>query len=212
MAAKFPAKGLFSPRPPEAKFSLANIVTYIRLALSLGFFITAIQTRDPLYNYIGLGIHWLGDVLDGWIARTFKQETLFGAEIDIIADRVEILFFFVIFLFFRPFLFLPVALYVIDFAFADFYLSYQFLKYGLISPNYFYKVDRRVFQLNYSPGGKFANSTVVTLWLIFLPRFWGVAAAMALLLIGIKIYSIRRLHKRSQADMYKRNSREDRKK
>jgi CDP-diacylglycerol--glycerol-3-phosphate 3-phosphatidyltransferase len=197
MKSRLLTKGPLAPRPPEAVHSLPNLITYIRLAVSLGFFIAAIQTGDILYNYIGLGVHWLGDVLDGFIARTFKQETIFGAEIDIIADRVEILFFFVIFLFFRPYLFLPVALYIIDFAFVDFYLSYQFLKYGLISPNYFYKVDKRVHLLNYSPGGKFCNSTVITLWLIFLPQFWGAAVGMAAVLIGVKIYSIRRLVRRN---------------
>ncbi len=198
MKSKVLTKGPLAPRPPESIHSLPNLITYIRLVVSLGFFITAIQTGDPLYNYIGLGVHWGGDVLDGFIARTFKQETIFGAEIDIIADRVEILFFFVIFLFFRPYLFLPVVLYIIDFAFIDFYLSYQFLKYGLISPNYFHKVDKGVHLLNYSPGGKFCNSTVITLWLIFLPHLWGAAAGMAAVLIGVKIYSIRRLTRINQ--------------
>jgi CDP-diacylglycerol---glycerol-3-phosphate 3-phosphatidyltransferase len=197
MKKAFLTKGFLSHRPPEAVHSLPNLITYIRLTVSMSFFITSIHTGNILYNYIGLGVHWLGDVLDGFIARTFKQETIFGAEIDIIADRVEVLFFFIIFLFFRPFLFLPVALYIIDFAFIDFYLSYQFLKYGLISPNYFYKIDKRVYLLNYSPGGKFCNSTVVTLWLIFLPQLWGAAAGMASILIAIKIYSICRLYRRN---------------
>jgi len=144
-------------------------------------------------NFIGLGIHWLGDLLDGICARKARQETILGAEIDIIADRVEVLFFYVNFLHFHPGLWLPAAIYILDFAFIDFYLSYQFLKYDIISPNYFYKVDPTIYAWNFSPAGKFANSTVVTLLLIFLPALWPAAAVFALGLIGVKGYSVRRL-------------------
>lgn len=186
---------MFKPKPPDSFLSVPNGITLLRLGASLSFFILAIQTGNELYNFIGLGVHWLGDFMDGFWARFFKQETILGAEIDIIADRVEVLFFYVIFLTFHPQLFLPVAVYVLDFAFVDFYLSYQFIKCGIISPNYFYKVDRRVYTLNYSPGGKFANSTVITLLLIFLPQLWLLTTVLAAVLVGVKVYSIRRLHK-----------------
>lgn len=191
---------LFKPKEPQNLYSEPNIITVLRLILSLSFFILAIQKRSPTYNFIGLGIHWLGDVLDGFYARRFKQETILGAEIDIIADRIETLFFYINFLFFRPNLFLPVAIYIIDFAFVDFYLSYQFLKYDIISPNYFYKVDQTVYNLNFSPVGKFCNSAVVTLLLIFLPQFHLVAAALASILIGVKAFSIHLLKKTGQSD------------
>lgn len=187
---------LFKPKSPECFYSEPNILTFLRFALSLFFFILAITKRSATYNFIGLGIHWLGDVLDGTYARKFKQETILGAEIDIIADRVETLFFYVNFLHFRPNLFLPAAVYLIDFAFIDFYLSYQFLKYDIISPNYFYKVDKTVYSLNFSPLGKLANSTVVTLILIFFPQAQILATFFALGLIGIKIFSIHLLYKK----------------
>lgn len=190
---------MFKPRDPHSVFSVPNAITLVRLGISLTFFVLAIQRMNPTYNFIGLGVHWFGDVLDGFYARTFKQETILGAEIDIIADRVEILFFYINFLFFNPHLYVPVVLYILDFAFVDFYLSYQFLKYDIISPNYFYKVDRKVHLLNYSPGGKFANSTVVTLLLIFLPTLQLLAALFALLLISVKTYSICLLNKKKLA-------------
>ena len=151
---------------------------------------------NPTYNFIGLGIHWLGDVSDGFYARRFKQETILGAEIDIIADRIETLFFYINFLFFRPHLFVPIVIYIINFAFIDFYLSYQFIKYDIISPNYFYKVDRTVHKLNYTRVAKFCNSTVVTLLLIFLPQFQVIAIVFASILIGVKIFSIYLLNKK----------------
>jgi len=190
---------MFKPRPPESVFSEPNIVTLVRLFASLVFFVLAAIRANPTLNFIGLGIHWLGDVLDGKWARLAKQETVLGAEIDIIADRVETLFFYVNFLRFQPALFLPVAVYLVDFAFIDFYLSYQFVKYGIISPNYFYQVDRTVYRLNFSPVGKFCNSTVVTLTLIFLPSLQLFALAFACALIVIKVYSIRRLFKLAES-------------
>jgi len=183
----------FGPRDPRGAYSEANLVTLLRLGGSLIFFVLAAVRGDPTANFIGLGIHWLGDVLDGALARKARQETILGAEIDIIADRVEVLFFIVNFIHFHPEVAVASAVYALDFAFVDFYLSYQFLKFDLISPNYFGRVDRRVYLLNYSPGGKFVNSTAVILLLIFLPARQAVAAVLACGLIAVKVYSIRRL-------------------
>jgi len=192
---------LFKPLAPERYYSEANFITYLRLVFSLFFFTLAILKANPLYNFIGFGIHWIGDFIDGFYARQFKQETIFGAELDVIADRLEIIFFYVNFLYFRPYLFLPVILYLIDYAFIDFYLSYQFIKYNIISPNYFYKVDKIIYLLNYSPGGKFSNSSVVTLLLIFLPQFHIVVSVIACILIGVKSYSIYRLSKINKEEL-----------
>jgi len=190
-AARGERLSLFGPLRPDAFASVPSLITLARLAGSLVFFVLAVLRQNPVFNYIGLGIHWLGDFSDGYYARLFRQETVLGAEIDIIADRVETLFFFLNFLHVRPWLFLPVTLYLIDFAFVDFYLSNQFRAFGLISPNYFYEVDRRVYRWNFSPAGKFANSTVVTLALIFLPAgWWWCPAILACILIGIKLCSI----------------------
>lgn len=187
---------MFKKKSPESIYSEPNLITLLRLGASLVFFTLALLEKNETYNFIGLGLHWLGDVTDGFVARKFHQETILGAEIDIIADRVEFLFFFINFLFFHPQLYLPVIVYLLDFAFIDFYLSYQFIKFDIISPNYFYKVDKQVYLLNYSPGGKFANSTIVPLILIFLPCWWWLALLWALGLIGIKLFSFHLLIKK----------------
>jgi CDP-diacylglycerol--glycerol-3-phosphate 3-phosphatidyltransferase len=186
----------FKPKDPQCFYSEPNIITLLRLFLSLAFFILAITKANPTYNFIGLGIHWSGDVLDGMYARKLKQETILGAEIDIISDRIETMFFHINYLFFHPQLFLPIAIYLINFAFFDYYLSYQFLKYDIISPNYFYKVDKTVYRLNFSLVGKFCNSTVITLILIFLPQLQIIAALFASILIGVKIFSIHLLNRK----------------
>lgn len=184
------ARRLFPPRNPASVFSEASLITLLRLSISMTFFVLAAIRENPAYNYIGLGVHWLGDVADGFCARRFKQETILGAEIDIIADRVDTLFFYVNLVHFRPEVALPASIYVLDFAFLDFYLSYQFIKYDIISPNYFYKVDKTVYDLNFCPAAKFCNSTVVTSLLIFLPALRAGAAVLACVLIGVKTYSI----------------------
>lgn len=182
--------GLFRPRDPDSVYSEANLITLFRVAASMTFFALAIIHQSPTYNYIGFGIHWVVDFIDGFCARTLKQETVVGAEIDLIADRLELICFYVIFLHFRPQLVLPAMLYLVDYAFVDFYLGYQFTKFDIISPNYFHKVNRTVYRLNFSPVGKFANSSVVTLTLIFLPGLWLWVSLYALGLIVVKSYSV----------------------
>lgn len=188
----------FKPKDPRCFYSEPNIITLLRLGLSLTFFVMAIVHRSLTYNFIGLVIHWTGDILDGFYARKFSQETILGAEIDIIADRLAMVFFYINYLFFKPFLFLPITIYLLNFVYFDFYLSYQFIKYDIISVNYFYKVDKTVYRLNFSPVGKFCNSAVVTLILIFLTQLKLLAVIFGVGLIGVKIYSISRLNMRSR--------------
>ena len=197
---------IFAPIPPESTFSIPNVITIIRFVGSLVFFMLAIVKMDLTYNYIGLVVHWIGDIIDGNWARFFKQETIVGAEIDVIADRIGFLFFYVLYLIFKPELALPVALFVINFAFIDFYLSYQFLKFDLISINYFYKVDQTVYKLNFNFLGKAANTVVITLTLIFFPQFWLFATVFAVGLIIVKSYSVYRLF---QLEPYKRKKPEE---
>ncbi|MDH7513771.1 MAG: CDP-alcohol phosphatidyltransferase family protein [Clostridiales bacterium] len=187
---------LFKRKDPGAIFSEPNILTLIRLFSSIPFFVLALSTQKEVYNFIGFGIHAVGDILDGVWARKFKQETILGAEIDIIADRVELLFFFVNFLFFHPHLYIPIVLFILNFAFIDFYLSYQFVKFDIISPNYFFKVDRRVYLLNFTRPAKFINSSLVALLLIFLPSLSWLATLSALSLIAVKSFSIHLLIKK----------------
>ncbi len=186
---------IFAPRAAESTFSIPNSMTLVRFGACLTFFILAIHKGNPVFNFVGLGIHWVGDTVDGLYARVFKQETVVGAEIDIIADRVEVLAFCLIFLGFNPHLYLPIVIYIIQFAFVDFYLSYQFTKYDIISPNYFYKIDQTVYRLNFTPAMKFCNGVVIPLLLIFLPQVQLVAALLAAVLIGTKSYSISLLRK-----------------
>jgi phosphatidylglycerophosphate synthase len=187
------------PKPPEALYSESNIITLVRVIVSLVLFALAAVKNRELLNYIGLACHCFGDMLDGFYSRTFKQETVLGAEIDIIADRLGFLFFFINFIHFHPALLLPVLVFILDFAFVDFYLSYQFLKYDIISINYFYKVDRKVYSLNFSPAAKTLNSSLVPAILFFLPGLWVLALVLAAGLVVLKLYSVSLLWKKGRA-------------
>ncbi len=188
-------RSVFGPRPPEAAVSLPNAITLLRLLGSLALFALAALRGREIYNFAGLAVHFVGDVLDGWTARTFRQETILGAKMDIVSDRVETLAFFANLLRFHPALTGPVLAYAFEFAVLDLYLSWQFRRFGLISINYFHRVDRPVYDWNFSPAGKAANSAVVPLSLVVVPAIWPAALTWTAGLAGVKIASIARLRR-----------------
>ena len=179
------------------KFSIPNIVTIIRLLLSICIMGYWFYDKDIKILYLWLFIHRFGDVLDGFLARNFWWETILGAEIDIIADRISTLFFYISLLYFYKniILRLIIFIYILNFWFIDFYLSYQFMKFPIISVNYFYKIDKTVYKLNFSKIWKFLNSGVVSLWIIFIWKYYTTLLIYTLILIWIKIHSITKLWK-----------------
>lgn len=144
----------------------ANLVTAIRLVAGLAIFAYAAVERDEIWNFIGLGVYWLLDVLDGFLARRFDQETRIGAQLDILADRVLVAFFYLNYVALYPHLMVPVAMFLFQFMGIDHFLSNQFMRWPLKSPNYFYLVDRTIWAWNWSPAGKLLNSAAVTAALV----------------------------------------------
>lgn len=74
-------------------FSIPNTLTFFRLLLMpmvvFSFFLP-VQWNHLLAGWLFL-VASLTDLLDGWIARYFKQETTFGAFLDPIADKVMVM-------------------------------------------------------------------------------------------------------------------------
>ncbi|MBA3391586.1 MAG: CDP-alcohol phosphatidyltransferase family protein [Deltaproteobacteria bacterium] len=140
----------------------ANIVTAIRLVAGMAIFAYAAVTRNETWNFIGLGVYWVLDVVDGALARLFDQETRLGAQFDILADRVLVAFFYLNYATLYPELMLPVAMFLFQFMGIDHYLSNQFMRWPIKSPNYFHLVDRTIWLWNWSSIGKLVNSAVVT--------------------------------------------------
>ncbi|MDQ3367897.1 MAG: CDP-alcohol phosphatidyltransferase family protein [Myxococcota bacterium] len=145
----------------------ANIVTGIRLVAGMAIFGYAAVTRNETWNFVGLGVYWVLDVVDGFLARAFDQETRLGAQFDILADRVLVAFFYLNYVMLYPHLMLPVAMFLFQFMGIDHFLSNQFMRWPIKSPNYFHLVDKTIWQWNWSPIGKLVNSAVVTGVLVF---------------------------------------------
>jgi CDP-diacylglycerol---glycerol-3-phosphate 3-phosphatidyltransferase len=196
---------LFSPVPLEAAsargsiarclsselLTWANLVTAARLVGGLAAFGAFYLASWEGWNFIGLAIYWAGDILDGWLARRLKQETLFGAQFDILADRMLICLFYLGYLTVHPIRAPAVLLFLFEFAVLDHYLSNQFMRWPIVSPNYFYLVDRQTWMWLWSTPAKALNTGLVTALLIALPSQWPAILA-TISLISVRLWCVRR--------------------
>lgn len=170
----------------------ANAVTAIRTVACCVMFAVAAADNSAAWNVAGLITFWLLDIADGWLARRLHQETRLGAQFDILADRLLVALFYMNHLSWHHDLILPIALFLVQFMLLDHYLSNQFLRFDLVSPNYFHRVDRIIWLLNWSAPAKLANTALVTTLLVAV-RAPGWATAATLALVAVKVYSLRRL-------------------
>jgi CDP-diacylglycerol--glycerol-3-phosphate 3-phosphatidyltransferase len=171
----------------------ANAVTLIRTVVGLALFTIAALEHSMAWNLAGLAVYWCLDGLDGRLARSLHQETRFGAQFDILSDRFLIAFFYLNYQALHPEAAVVIAPYLFEFMILDHYLSNQFMRWPILSPNYFYVVDRTIWRLNWSPPGKFFNSGMVTLLLLGTGSIWPVLPVLVAL-YGVKLYSAARLH------------------
>ena len=176
----------------EDLLTAANAITLLRTGVALILFSASVYLRDPMLNLAGLAVYWLGDVADGYLARRLDQETLFGAQWDILSDRLSVSFFYLNYLWFYPSLAPSIALFVLQFTVIDHYLSNQYLRWPIISPNYFHRVDQIVWRLNWSKLGKMGNTGLVTL-LLLATKSNVVVMPVVIVLIAIKLYSCGRV-------------------
>lgn len=177
----------------DTLWTWANLVTAIRTIGGLCIFLIASIMQNTVLNFIGLSTYWALDMLDGYLARALKQETRLGAQMDILSDRILIAFFYFNYLTWHPHLILPVLLFLFEFLCLDHYLSNQFLRYPLLSPNYFHKVDQIIWLLNWSKPAKLLNSGLVTIVIVSTQSFFAVLIIVVGLII-VKSYSCVRLH------------------
>ncbi len=157
-------------------FTIPNLITLVRMVLTtllIALCFESITRRDLALNYLTLGIlvFVAGDILDGFLARRLGQESISGAILDIIADRIYYPFYYFLLSVFFPEI-LPISvLFFISFNFLDLYLSLQFLRFNIPSINYFWKVDGSIYNYNFSPFGKFANSGILLILSILYSKF-----------------------------------------
>jgi hypothetical protein len=180
-------------RPERERFwTRPTVVTVIRTAGSLVAIVLAVRENSMGLLLTGLVIYWLGDILDGWLARRLDQETRIGAVADILCDRLSAGSFYAGLLWLDTSLAVPVSVYLVEFLVVDLTLSLAFLAWPLVSPNYFYLVDRRTWLLNWSPVGKSVNSAAFA-GILLLTHNTVAASGFAIALLGLKAVSLTRV-------------------
>jgi CDP-diacylglycerol---glycerol-3-phosphate 3-phosphatidyltransferase len=162
----------------------ATVITFVRTIISVLLAALAAQQESLTLLVAALVVYWVGDSLDGFVARVRGCETRIGAVLDILCDRFCAASFYLGLVWLQPDLALPVFLYLAEFMVIDCFLSIAFLAWPVRSPNYFYVIDRPIWAWNWSKPAKAVNSSLFAVLLLLTGAVWlGVAIACALLVL-----------------------------
>jgi phosphatidylglycerophosphate synthase len=171
--------------------TVPNLVTTVRTVAAIALGIAALLNISPALLVGAYATYWIGDVLDGWLARRLGQETRIGAVLDIISDRACMAVLAGAYLLLRPEAAAPMAVFLLQFMVLDCILSLAFLGWPIKSPNDFHLVDRLVYRLNWSPPAKALNTSAVVLAMLL--GWMALALAIAVALVVLKAWSARRV-------------------
>ena len=162
----------------------ATLVTGVRTVLSVTLAGVAAHERSLELLVTALVVYWLGDMLDGFVARVRGCETRIGATLDILCDRFCAAAFYIGLIWLEPQFTPAVLIYLAEFMVVDCFLSLAFLAWPVRSPNYFFVIDRPLWLWNWSKPGKAVNSSLFAVLLLVTGWVWvGVAIATALLVM-----------------------------
>jgi len=162
----------------------ATVITFVRTIISVVLAALAAQQESLTLLVAALVVYWVGDSLDGFVARIRGCETRIGAVLDILCDRFCAASFYLGLVWLQRDLALPVFLYLAEFMVIDCFLSIAFLAWPVRSPNYFYVIDRPIWAWNWSKPAKAVNSSLFAVLLLLTGAVWlGVAIACALLVL-----------------------------
>lgn len=179
------------PLPVGPFATVPNIVTVTRTVVAVLVGAIAVAAGDLTLLAVAYAVFWVGDIADGWSARRLGQETRAGAVFDIVCDRACTGMLCVGLVASVPEALPVVVVFVLSFMVLDSMLSLAFLCWPVLSPNYFHVIDRRVWQLNWSPLAKATNTAGVVGTLAL--ELYGVAFVVAVGVVGIKVWSARRV-------------------
>lgn len=171
-----------------------NAVTAIRTAGTVALWAVAVGSGDERWLLAALLCYWIGDMLDGLVARLSRSETRTGALLDVLADRLSVCLVVTTYVAAHPEAVLPAAVFLFQFVVLDAYLTLAFSRWSLLSPNYFALVDRTVHRWNWSPPAKAANTGAVVL-VVLLTGSMVAATALAIAVLAVKVGSTVRLTK-----------------
>lgn len=184
-----------SPRPSLERatggvgspLTVANAVTLARTALALVIGLAAVADQRPVLLAVAYVVYWLGDMADGWFARRLDQETRLGAVFDIVSDRACTAVLGAGLVAYAPEAAPAALVFLFSFLVLDTMLSLSFLCWPLLSPNYFARVDARVYVLNWSPVAKAVNTAGVIGALVL--GATAIALIIAIIVVVIKVWS-----------------------
>jgi CDP-diacylglycerol--glycerol-3-phosphate 3-phosphatidyltransferase len=169
-----------------------NVVTALRTIATVVAWAVAVTTGKDGWLLAALLCYWIGDIADGLLARLTRRETRTGAVLDVLADRLGVCLVVVSYVSAHPSAALPAAVFLMQFVVLDAYLTLAFVRWSLLSPNYFSLVDATVYRLNWSPPAKATNTgAVVLVWLVTGSTV--AATALAAVVLGVKAYSAVRI-------------------
>lgn len=173
---------------PGPFLTYPNLITLIRGLAAAWLAATALVVDDPVpWLIAGYLTYWLGDSLDGAVARLLGQETRAGAVFDICSDRLSTAILAAGLVVQEPELAVPIGLFLVNFMVIDQLLSLSFLLWPIVSPNYFGHVDPLVFRYNWSHPAKALNNLgiVVAVLIGSLP----VALVIVTIQLAVKVAS-----------------------
>ena len=174
----------------ERFWTVATVATAVRTVASLALCIAAARNEDLQLLVVGLVVYWVGDIIDGTLARLLHCETRIGAVVDLLGDRLNCAAFYIGLCWLEPEFALPVSIYLLEFMVVDAYLSLAFLAWPIRSPNYFFAVDERIWRWNWSKPGKAVNSALFAV-LLLATGSWLAGTLVALSLLVLKCVSLR---------------------
>ncbi|WP_426247170.1 CDP-alcohol phosphatidyltransferase family protein [Nocardioides sp. LHG3406-4] len=168
----------------ERLWTAATVITFVRTAISVSLAAWAAYDGNLTLLVVALAVYWVGDMLDGFVARIRDEETRIGAVLDIFSDRFCAAAFYIGLAWLEPHLSPAIFVYLAEFMVIDCFLSIAFLAWPIRSPNYFYEVDRRLWLWNWSKPGKATNSALFAVLLLVTGWMWlGLAIALALVVL-----------------------------
>jgi CDP-diacylglycerol--glycerol-3-phosphate 3-phosphatidyltransferase len=170
----------------------ANVVTLVRTLATVVLAGLAAQQGSLELLVASLVVYWVGDILDGTVARLRGCETRVGATLDILCDRISAAGFYLGLAWLMPGLTWPVMVYLVEFMVVDCFLSLAFLAWPIRSPNYFHVVDRPLWLWNWSKPGKAVNSSIFAV-LLLVTESAAVGLVVAIALLALKSVSLARL-------------------
>ena len=184
------AQAIHADASMERLWTGATVITFARTLASLVLCLTAAYTESLTLLVVGLGVYWVGDMADGAYARLRDCETRIGAVMDMLCDRANCAAFYLGLAWLQPEMALPVGVYLFEFMVIDAYLSLAFLAWPIRSPNYFYAIDKRIFDWNWSKPAKAVNSALFAV-LLLVTGWWQLGLVIALGLLVLKCVSLK---------------------